>query len=73
MALLIEPYKDWQSPWEVSKGRLQDVGRTCPFRKGNYCNNLATRVIPFFIVLKSSVGEAISKTVPPYFSKNPVA
>ena len=36
-------------------------------RQGNYWNNLATRVIPFFIISKSSVGEAISKTVLPHF------
>ena len=48
------------------------TGKT-PFRQGNYCNNLATRVIPFFIVSKSSVGETISKAILPHFSKDPVA
>ena len=43
------------------------------YRQGKYCNNLATRVIPFFIVSKSSVGETILKTVLPHFSKDPVA
>ena len=38
----------------------------------NYCNNLATRVIPFFIISKSSVDETISKTVAPHSSKDPV-
>ena len=42
------------------------------YRQGKYCNNLATRVIPFFIVLKLSVGETILKTVLPHFSKEPV-
>ena len=40
---------------------------------GKYCNNLATRVIPFFIVLKSPLGETILKTVLPLFSKDPAA
>ena len=42
-----------------------------PYRQGNYCNNLATRIIPFFIVSKSSVHEIILKTVLPHFSKGP--
>ena len=41
-------------------------------RQGTYCNNLATKVTPFFIVSKSSVGETISKTVLPHFSKDPL-
>ena len=40
------------------------------YRQGNYCNNLATKAIPFFIVSKSSVGKTISKTVIPHFSKH---
>ena len=43
------------------------------YKQGNYCNNLATGVIPFFIVSKSSVDKAISKTILPHFSKDPVA
>ena len=43
------------------------------YRQGKYCNNLATRVIPFFIVSKSSVGETILKTVLPHLPKDPVA
>ena len=43
------------------------------YRQGKYCNNLATRVIPYFIVSKSSVGKTILKTVLPHFSKDPVA
>ena len=42
-------------------------------RQGNYCNNLATRVIPFLIVSKSLVGETISKNALPHISKDPVA
>ena len=42
-------------------------------RQGNYFNNMATRVIPFFIVSKSSSGETISKTVLPHFTKDAVA
>ena len=42
-------------------------------RPGKYCNNLATLVIPFFIVSKSSVGETVLKTVLSHFSKDPVA
>ena len=44
-----------------------------PYRQGNYCNNLASKVIPFFIISKSSVDERISKTVLPHFSKDPIA
>ena len=40
------------------------------YRQGNYCNNPATRAIPFFIVSKSAVGETISKPVLPQFSKH---
>ena len=36
----------------------------------NYCNNLATRVIPFFTVSKSSVGKTIWKTVLPKTFRN---
>ena len=43
------------------------------YRQGNYCNNLATRVITIFIVSKLSVSETISKTVLPHLSKDPVA
>ena len=43
------------------------------YRQGNYCNNLATRAIPFFIVSETSVGETILKTVLPHFSKDPVS
>ena len=43
------------------------------YKQGNYCNNLATRVIPFFVVSKLSVGEIILKTVPTHFSNDPVA
>ena len=39
------------------------------YRPGNYCKNLATRVIPVFIVSKLSVGKTFSKTVLPHFSK----
>ena len=42
-------------------------------RQGNYCNNLATRAIPFFIVSKSSVGETTSEAFLPHFSKDSVA
>ena len=42
-------------------------------RQVNNCNNLASRVILFVIVSKSSVGQTISNTVLPHFSKNPVA
>ena len=35
-------------------------------RKRNYCNNLATRLIPL-IVSKSAVGETILKTLLPHF------
>ena len=42
-------------------------------RQGKYCNNLAIRVIPFFIVSKLSVGETILKTVLPHFSKDQAA
>ena len=35
--------------------------------------NLATRVIPSFIVSESSVGETFSKTVLPHFPKDTVA
>ena len=39
----------------------------------NYCNNQVARVIPFFIVLlKSSVGETILKTVLPHFLRTPL-
>ena len=41
-------------------------------RQGNYSNNLATRVIPFFIVSKSSVGEIILKTFHHIFRKTPL-
>ena len=40
------------------------------YRQGNYSKNLAIKAIPFFIVSKSAVGETISKTVLPYFSKH---
>ena len=43
------------------------------FRQGKYCSNLATRVIPFLVVSKSSVGETTSKTALPHFSKDRVA
>ena len=33
------------------------------FRQGKYCNNMATKVIPFFIVSKPSLGEIILITV----------
>ena len=42
------------------------------YRQGNYCNNLETRKIQFFIVSKLAVGETISKTVLPHFSKDPI-
>ena len=42
-------------------------------RQAKHCNNLATRVIPFFIASKSSVGKTILKTVLPHFPKDPVA
>ena len=42
-------------------------------RQGKCCNNLAARVIPFFIVSKSSVGKTILKTFLPHYSKDPVA
>ena len=42
-------------------------------RQGKYCKNLATRVFPFFVVSKLSVGETILKTVLPHFSKDTVA
>ena len=40
------------------------------YRQGNYCNNLTTKAIPFFIVSKSAVGETISKLALPHFSKH---
>ena len=39
-------------------------------RQGNYCNNLATRVIPY-IFSKSAIGETILKTLLPHFSWGP--
>ena len=66
---------------------LQWVNNTCHFsmkdsrciiyiksrenRQRKYCNNLPIRVIPFFIVSKSSVGKTILKTVLPHFFKVP--
>ena len=41
-------------------------------RQGKYCNNLSTRVIPFFVVSKSSVGETILETVLPHFLGTPL-
>ena len=40
------------------------------YRQENYCNNLATKAIQFFIVSKSTVGKTISKTGIPHFSKH---
>ena len=40
-------------------------------RQRNYCNNLATRVIPF-IFSKSAIGGTILKTLLPHFLENPV-
>ena len=53
--------------------RNLEVNQSKPTRQGNYCNNLATRAISFFIITKPSVGETISKTVLPHFSMDPIA
>ena len=45
---------------------------TCVYFDRNYYNNLATRVIPVFIVSKSSLDETISEIVLPHFCKDPV-
>ena len=44
----------------------------CSDRQGSYCNNLATGVIPFFIISKSLADGAISKTVLPHFFNYPL-
>ena len=43
------------------------------YRQGTYCKNLAIRVTPFLIVSEWSVGQTISKTVLPHFSKGTIA
>ena len=42
------------------------------YRQGNYCNNLATRLIPFFIVSKSLVGETVSNPSYHIFLRSPL-
>ena len=59
-------------PWNLGKQNFLDMVFPS-IRQAKYCNNLATRVIPFFIASKSSVGKTILKTVLPHFPKDPVA
>ena len=42
-------------------------------RQGIFFKNLATMVIPFFVIPKSSVDKTISRTVLPHFYKDTVA
>ena len=60
-------YNIW---WMLNLGVCNRKVRFCGNK--NFCNNLVTRVIPFFIVLKSSIDETILKLSYHSFLRTPL-